>query len=315
MNYLPFDYTEINCLAGHYQPSPVKYGNNQSFWYWQRSLFQRACSILDFTLPDDWQGAVKDFFLFCLFRFGYVICFEPAELGFVFQPGNISGRDFYYQPVDVTISNHVMQDKGIQANWTIGEDCELIKLTPDYMGIWDIIEYYADRLATLDNAINMALINSKLAYILGAKNKSAAEALKKALDLVNQGNPAVVVDKKLIKTNPADNEEPWQFIDFEVKKNYILTDLLQDFQSIKNDFDAEVGIPTLPYQKKERMITSESTMRSIDGRSRSEVWYDTLTSSIKIVNEHFNKDIAVKLRYDIVEEVQAIGETDPDRLI
>ena len=166
-------------------------------------------------------------------------------------------------------------------------------------------------LSQLDNSINMSLINSKLAYILGATSKSAAEAIKKALDKVNKGEPAVVVDTKIMKSDP-NQQEPWQLIDFEVKKNLILPDLLEAFQSLKNDFDSEIGIPTLPYQKKERLVTQEATMRSIDGQSRSEVWYETLTSSLEVVNKHFGSDLSVSLRYD-AEEVFDIGNDDDIR--
>lgn len=311
MQYVPFNYEAINVRAGTYNPSPVKAYDNLTYAYWQRSLFQRACSILDFSLPATWQGAVRDFFLYCLYRNGYVCVFNPPEFGLSFQPCNISGKDFYYQPTTVTISNPVMSEKQMTNTYTIGEDCELIKLTPDYLGVWDIISRYAEMLSQLDNSINMSLINSKLAYILGATSKSAAEAIKKALDKVNKGEPAVVVDTKIMKSDP-NQQEPWQLIDFEVKKNLILPDLLEAFQSLKNDFDSEIGIPTLPYQKKERLVTQEATMRSIDGQSRSQVWYETLTSSLEVVNKHFGSDLSVRLRYD-AEEVFSSGDNDDIR--
>ena len=309
MFYHPLNYEQINILAGSYNPSPVKAFNNQTYAYWERSLFQRASSILKFSLPDEWQGSVRDFFLYCLFRFGYVAVFESDKFGLSFQPCSLTGYDFYYQPVIAKISN-----PRLQTDLTIGETCEILKLTPDFFGVWDIISYYAEKMSTLDGAINMALINSKLAYILGAKNKSCAEALKKTLDKINKGEPAVIVDSKLMMNNPNDKDEPWRYLDLEVKKNYILTDLLEDFQSLKNDFDSEIGIPTLPYQKKERVNTKETVMRSYDGQSRSQIWFDTLTSSMEIVNRHYPQaDLSVELRYDEME-VWTDGEADSDRL-
>ena len=307
MFYHPLNYEQINVLAGSYNPSPVKAFNNQTYAYWERSLFQRASSILKFSLPDEWQGSVRDFFLYCLFRFGYVAIFESDKFGLSFQPCSLTGYDFYYQPVIAKISN-----PRLQTDLTIGETCEILKLTPDFFGVWDIISYYAEKMSTLDGAINMALINSKLAYILGAKNKSCAEALKKTLDKINKGEPAVIVDSKLMMNNPNDKDEPWRYLDLEVKKNYILTDLLEDFQSLKNDFDSEIGIPTLPYQKKERVNTKETVMRSYDGQSRSQIWFDTLTSSMEIVNRHYPQaDLSVELRYDEME-VWTDGEADSD---
>lgn len=293
--YLPFNYEQINIAAGSYNPSPIKSKNNYSFAYWCRSLFNRFCSVYKFDLPVMWKGSIRDFFYYCMIRFGYVAVFNSDEFGLSFQPANISGITFYYQPAKAIVSNPALKDS-LELN--IGTDCELLKLTPDYIGLIDIINRYADQLATLDNAVNIALINSKFAWILGANSKSAAEALKKAIDLVNKGQPAVVVDKKLIGqgAKPTDSE-PWQHLDFEVKKNYILTDLLTDFQTLLNNFDAEIGIPTMPYQKRERLVSSETQLRQYDGSARASVWLDCFNSSAELVNIMFGTSIRAELRY------------------
>ena len=293
MNYFPLNYQQINVAAGTYNPSNVKSFNNKTYAFWERSLFQRACSVLQFELPEDWQGSVKDFFYYCLFKFGYVAVFETDKLGKVFQPCTLNGYNFYYQPTEALISNPLYSDK-----LTIGEQCEIIKLTPDYYGIWDIISYYAEKLSTLDNAINMSLINNKFAFLIGARNKTAGEALKKMLDKVNRGEPAVIYDMKLLN-DPQDKAEPWQFLERKnLKESYLTTEQLMDFQTLLNNFDTEIGIPVLPYQKKERMVVSEAESKIIDATSRSVVWFDTLSSCIGVVNKHFDMNIGVSLRYN-----------------
>lgn len=293
MQYIPFNYENINIAAGSYNPSPVKAYNNKTFSLWERALFQRACSVLQFELPESWQGPVKDFFYYSLFKYGRIAVFRTDDLGTVFQPCSLEGYDFYYQPVIARVDNPLYHK-----DLLIGKDCELIKLTPDYYGIWDVISYYAEKLSTLDNAINMSLINNKFAFILGARNKTAGEALKKILDKVNRGEPAVIYDMKLLN-DPQDKDVPWQFLERKsLKDSYLTTDQLMDFQTILNNFDTEIGIPVLPYQKKERMVTSEAESKIIDATSRSVVWYDTITSCLIAVNNHFNLNISVKLRYD-----------------
>ena len=71
-------------------------------------------------------------------------------------------------------------------------------------------------------------------------------------------------------------------------------------------FDKEVGIPTVPIEKKERMITDEANSTVIDAISRSEIWLDTLTSSLKYVNERFNLNIEAERHYK--EEVSNDAE-------
>lgn len=298
-NYIPINYQNINISAGTYNPSPVKAYNNKTFGYWVRALFQRTTSIIDFDLPDEWSGNIKDFFLYCLYKYGYVVIFDHNELGLSFQPCNLKGYNFYYQPTEVLIANPLYN-----AELKIGSECELLKLTPDYHGVWDILEYYAERFSTLDNAINMSLINSKVPYILGAKNKTASSALKKILDKVNDGEPAVVFDEKLIN-DPNSKDTPFQLLEIlkNPKENYLTTDQLLDFQTILNNFDNEIGIPTLPYQKKERLVAEEATMRIYDGCARSLTWFNTLTTSIEEIKKLYpDIKLNAKLHYEDVNK-------------
>lgn len=304
--YLPLNYEQINVIQGTYFPSQVKSFNNMTYKLWQRALFQRACSVLIIKMPEIWQPN-KDLMYWCLAAYGFVGCGELPGIGKWFNPGTISGYDFYYRPTRFILCNPYFKEgnKTISKDLKIGEDCELIKLTPDYMGIWDVICYYAEKLATLDVAINTAIINSKFAYIVGAKNKAAAETLKVLFDRVNSGEPAVFFDKKLANDG-TDKEEPWQALTRDgLKNSYIVTDLLNDFQTVINDFDTEIGIPTLPYEKKERMVTDEARSKEIDATSRSIIWYDTLKDSFDRANKFlgFTGDdkLTVELRYKMKE--------------
>lgn len=307
MSYIPMNYHNINVGAGTYSPSPVKAYNNRTFAYWIRALFQRATSVIDFELPEDWQGSVKDFFLYCLYRFGYVVIFDYDVYGTIFQPCNLSGYNFYYQPTNAIIANPRFKKS---LDLTIGKECELLKLTPDYVGIWDVLEYYAERFSTLDNAINMSLINCKTPYILGAKNKTASSALKKIMDLVNRGEPAVVFDEKLMN-DPNSKDTPFQLLELlhDPKSAYLTTDQLADFRTILDNFDAEIGIPCLPYQKKERLVSDEATMRTYDGSARSLTWFNTLTASIDQIKKLY-PDITLEARLHYADFNQSEGVTD-----
>ncbi len=304
-HYAPLNYDQINAIEGCYSPSMVKSMNNQVFWLWERALFQRAASVIDFDgLPKEWDGTVRDFFIYCLYKYGYVGVMNVPEHGLIFQPGTLTGYNIYYQPVKFMVANPHLSISA--SEFIIGETCELIKLTPDYMGIWDIITYYAEKLATLDNAINMSLINNKFAFMLAAKNKQASEAFKKMLDKVNSGEPAVIYDQKLLN-DQQDKSEPWQLWSRDhMKENYITTMQLEDFKTLLNFFDKEIGIPTLPVEKKERMITDEANSTIVDSISRSEIWLKTLESSLELVNNKFGLNISAKRHYS--EEVTENAE-------
>ena len=324
--YIPLNYENINLVEGRYSPSMVKSYNNQTYAYWQRSLFQRACSIMEFELPDIWQGPVRDFFYYCLFKFGYVGVFDVPEYGFTFQPGGLYGFDWYYQP-----SEFILANPKLDGRFTIGHEptseqrqenylgrAELIKLTPDYRGIWDIISYYAEKLAALDNAINMSIVNNKFGFVLSARTKAMAETLKKALDKINSGEPAVVVDY-LTHNDAKDKEEPWHMLERpNLNTSYITDRQLMDFATIIQNFDSEIGIPTLPYgNKRERLVSDEATMKAVDGAARAVVWKETIDASLKLVNSAFGSNLKVSFRYDPEDmqegEANEQGEDNPDR--
>lgn len=307
--YIPLNYDQINSIEGSYIPSVVKSINNKVYEFWQRSLFQRACSVIEAELPDNWSGSVKDFLYYCLFRFGYVPVWYSAEYGYTFQPANLKGYNWYYQPTSCIVANPLLTES---LELTIGTDCEILKLTPDYRGIYDIICYYAEKLATLDNALNMSLINNKFAFMLGARNKVAGQALKKMLDKVNRGEPAVIYDMKLLNDR-TDKTEPFQVWERgNLKNSYLTTDQLRDFQTILNNFDNEVGIPTIPYEKKERMVASEAESRQMDSQSRATIWIECLNSSADRIKELYpDLTLSFKLRYD-PEEVRADEQRNND---
>lgn len=300
MGYIPLNYNQINMAAGHYMPSQVKSYNNYQFALWQRALFQRACSTLKIETPKRWNKH-KNLLYWCLFAYGFVGVGYYEELGPWFNPGTLTGYNFYYEPTKFILCNPALPASA-NKKLTIGKECELLKLSPDYMGIFDVITYYAEKLAALDVAINTAIINTKFAYVVGSKNKAASEVLKKLFDKVNSGEPAVFFDKRLANDGN-DQSEPWQALFRDnLKQSYIITDLLRDFQTVINDFDTEIGIPTLPYEKKERLVVDEAQSKQIDAMSRSIIWYDELKRTAEIVNEFMgfpaDDNIKIELRYN-----------------
>ena len=284
--YNPINYNKIRNINACYTPQHSKYLNTRVYDFWQRALFQRACSTLILNVPESWGGSITDFLYFCLMRYGYVAVFNQDEYGTIFNPATLSGYTVYYQPARAIIANPAIKKS---LDLEIGKDCELLKLTPDYLGIFDIINIHAEKLALLDCAINMSIANNKFAFLMSAKNKAAAQALKKIFDQIQRGELGVFFDQKLADDGQGSAKQPpWQFLERpNLQSSYITDKQLQDFQAIKDSFDNEIGIPTLPYSKAERMVTSEAESRQIDSRARLLVWKDCLDRSMEEVNNMF----------------------------
>ena len=296
IQYAPYRLEDF--FSGVRTPNPVK-NNSEAFWFWFRCLYQRLCSIVEFKLPDDWNRA-RDYFEAILFSKGFMCVFNDKEFGTVFSNCTISGYDFYYQPTRALVTNPLMKTS---RELRVGEDTSFIKLTNDFQGVLDLCAYFSEKLATIDGAVNMNLINSKFGYLIGAKNKAAARTIEQMFDRMNKGEPLVCFDKSIV--DGLGDEDPFVFIDRNsIKNSYITTDLLTDAQTIINQFDTEVGIKSTP-EKRERLISSEVEASNDDTNARISLWRECLTNSIKEVNEMFGLDISFKFKF-------ADGEPDKE---
>ena len=295
----------INLLESIKVPNTYWKGKTQTYLYWFRSLLHKIDSSLIFDgLPTEWNN---DFFMICLWALGRVVVFKTDredisdKYGAVtFQPCTLSGCDWFYQPNKATVSNPMYERE-----FTLGEDAELIKLTPDYMGILDIIDYYASKLAEMSKGIDMGIINAKLPCILTAKNDAQAETLKKVYDKVQAGEPLVVYKEledngEIMPTKSAFEEWTQDF-----KKTYVVHNLLEDMQLILDSFYVEIGLP-VAIEKKERLVTSEADFASAQSQARISCWLETLRESLVRVNKMFNINITCEVAFNE-------RENDPNR--
>lgn len=303
--YLPINYDKINFETGTYTPNTLLPTNNKSYEYWFRSLFQRALSVISIDgLPDNWGENEKNFLYWCLFIYGYVACFNNSKFGISFQPCTLNGYDFYYQFTEAIITN-----PKLKVTLQIHKQCEILKISPDYMGIVDIIDRYAKQLSEIDPAINMSIINAKYSKVWGARNKAGATFLKKVFDRIQQGEPGIVFETStLLPIDKVTKEDV--VVDLspkDVKSSYVGTELLKDRDTILNQFDTEIGIPTLPYQKKERMVTDEAESKQDDATSRSKVWVDTMNGCFKSINKLLGTNMRAVHNYDVSRETSTEG--------
>ena len=67
----------------------------------------------------------------------------------------------------------------------------------------------------------------------------------------------------------------------------------------------------MPYQKKDRMVTSEADSTIVDSQSRVLTWYETLKSSIENVKKLIPEFKAnVEMRWDFVDSKTNTNRTE-----
>ena len=287
--------------GGQYLAAPfVNNSPNASMDYWTRSLFQRITALIDFDgLPKgsptqyEWD---KDAFKYGLYMLGYQVIFESQTYGIVPQPGRVTGYGLQYQPAGVMVSTPYFQ---FERPLRIGTECELIKLTPDYTGIYDIITKYAAELKEIDTSIRSSARNSRLAYALIASSDKSARTMQAIREKIVNGDD-VIIDEKLLRDKVNPDTLPWYQFDRDLKNSYLLGDLLDARRTTLVDFYREIGVRMLD-DKKERMLTAEVDAGNAETFIRSEVWIETLKESVDKVNEMFGTDIVANInRPDIM---------------
>ena len=283
----PFDYQTLNLYNANRSPSTIHVKNVRLRRYFRKYLFQKAISVFKWNLPEEWD---EDYFYYTLYGMGYIAVIDTDKYGTICQGGALGGYNLYYRPSYIIITNPLIQNT-ITAKINI--DCALIKLQPDYQSIMDIVGYYADLLAICAEALGVNILNVKSGTIFGADSKAKAESYKKLYDEVASGEPAVVIDKKLLD----DTGKPaWFPFTQDVKQSYVATDIISDMRKIESMFDTEIGIPNANTDKRERLITDEVNANNIETATRCELWLDELRKGINKANEMFGLKLGVDWR-------------------
>lgn len=253
--------------------------NDLTTRYCMRSLYQRIYAGFKPKNPITWN---ERYFKNVLLNDGYLGIFKTPLYGIIPQISTPTGeRGIFLEPTKMLVSQPLVHQTS-----EIGVDCEVIHLTPDWCGVWDIVEHWGLRLSMAFTTLDVSLINCRAALIALGKNKSAVETIKALHEKLSAGEALLTADTEL-KNDSLDPtaESIWTFA-VDASTNYVVDKILQDIKTIIESFDYEIGIAAIG-KKKERMITDEMEQLTADSVARSECWFECLCKSYDKVNEVF----------------------------
>lgn len=286
---IPAMYDYINEYNSSFSPSTIHVKNTNIQRFFRKYLFEKAISVFKWNLPETWN---RDYFLYVLYAWGFIGVVETDKYGVICQAGAPYGYDIYYQPTNIIITNPLLKG-ALQPR--IGTECTVFKLQPNWSGINDLVNYYADMLALCAETAGVNLLNSHLSFVFPAKDKATAETYKKLFDKVAGGEPCVVVDKQLFRE---DGTQVWNTFQQNIKQNYIVSDILSDMRKIENMFNTDIGIPNSNTDKRERLITPEVNANNIETTSKCELWLEQLKKCAEETNNMFGTSISVDWRHN-----------------
>lgn len=281
------------------QPSQVKGAANDAVACHKRYLWTKLYSVFKFTLPEQWE---LDWFRFWLFQAGSIAVIYTKEFGWICNPYGVTKLNLYYHPSEIIVTNHALPSS---KDGVIGLNAEIVYLMDDFIGLNDIVTKYATKLAEIDKAIQINLMNANVSLVYEAEDKKQADTIKEAYGKATTGEPLVAINKDMLSS---DGLKP---LINNVKNTFIANDLETTRRSIVNEFLTEIGISNANTDKRERLVTNEVDANNEETKAISMVIFENIKKCFEKVNKISNLGLKVELRYN--EEGGAQNEVDSIR--
>lgn len=279
-NYGP---SGINQLMGGYSNNLIKPHNVCNFHYFRYILASKIVSLFKIKQPDYWP----DLLIWWLVVGGWFAVVDNKKYGKIPIRGTLSGRGIWEQPTEVLISTPLVY---YSRNLRMGEEVEVVRMSPFYDGAMGIVNHYARLLALTDDAITANLVNSRIGHVFGASNEAVAKSIKTVFDQISRGEIAVV-DGRV--TANVDTEA---FAQLAKPGDHVITgELLENQRTIYRDFCKDVGILTGNENKKERLTTVEVEVGEDESQRLISYWHSNINKSIDKVNKLFGLELEVYL--------------------
>lgn len=285
-----YTYEFINGYNSIVSPSTVHVKNTGLARFFKRYLLQEAMAPFKWTLPENFA---ENYFKMVLYVWGYIGIIEDPGYGVFPQHGGLGGYTAQYQPAYMLIDNPVLN---LHIRPVIDRDVALIRLQPDYMGLFDLVDFYGDLMALSAETAGVNILNSKLSYVFAADNKAAAESMKKLYDNIASGEPAQYVDKNLFDD---EGHLKVELFTQNVGQNFIADKLLESLRIIRCMFLTAIGIPNANTDKKERLIVDEVNANNFETQANCAQWLEELQKGCKKAREMFGIEISVDWRDEL----------------
>lgn len=268
-------------------PEALEPTTNLRYNYHRDKLYRLLYTLFDFVnLPETWSNNyIKE----GLFDIGYMGFFRNTIAGDLPIISAIHSYDYRYQPATLMYTNWVLGE----GYGYLGIDAEMLYINYQYKPLLDIVCYYASLLANIDASISTNLYNTRVSNLFAADTESEKQTIQKMYDNISEGNPMVLVTKNTIeKLND-------RIIDLNNAKNTFVGDLLNElYRSIINRFLSDIGIPNTPYEKKERLISSEADSNNAEVKGTRDLMMTNLREGISRINKMFGTKIRVVSNYN-----------------
>lgn len=277
-----------------------KYGilgkNNKidSYKYYFKMLLSKLDSLFEWeNLPDTVDRCFLNTNLFLL---GYSAFFKVGNNLYT-NFGTFGGTpNENYYPTNFIIANPVLGSKEFKINSLNKDNCKIMYNTEadrqfvnfyGQGGLYRLLKQTATLLADNVQSINSAQINSRVQTIFRAADDTQRNTAEAVIKRMYNGDPYQIL--------LSDELNPFDVLNLDAGTDKTITTLLEVHQYILADFYNQIGIPTTPYRKKERLITDE--INTLDKINRCNIYtmLDARKKALDEINNIFSTDINIKI--------------------
>ena len=231
-----------------------------------------------------------------LYDNGECAMFDHPDLGLcVLRSSSRENLNIYGEPTKLSLTGFnehrtVMMDECVRI---MNNDLALPSL-PD-------IVYYARRMAEIDDIIMQNLRQQRVPYLL-ATDENNSFSVKTLYDRMYQGEPAIFIDKEMLKG------EPENIMVIPTVAPYLVDKLQIQKQEMERELLTFLGINNT-LEKKERLLVDETNSNNQFIKMASDIGFKQRQLACEQLNEMFGLNVRViETQDEMQEEVMNDGE-------
>ena len=231
-----------------------------------------------------------------LFDNGECALFDHPDLGLcVLRSSSRENLNIYGEPTKLSLTGFnehrtVMMDECVRI---MNNDLALPTL-PD-------IVYYARRMAEIDDIIMQNLRQQRVPYLF-ATDENNSFSMKSLYDRMYQGEPAIFIDKEMLKG------EPENIMVIPTTAPYLVDKLQIQKQEMERELLTFLGINNT-LEKKERFLVDETNSNNQFIKMASDIGFKQRQLACEQINEMFGLNVSViETQDEFQQEVMVDGE-------
>ena len=231
-----------------------------------------------------------------LYDNGECAMFDHPDLGLcVLRSSSRENLNIYGEPTKLTLT-------GFNEHRTVMmDDCVRIMNNDLALPTLPNIVYYARRMAEIDDIIMQNLRQQRVPYLF-ATDENNSFSMKALYDRIYQGEPAIFIDKEMLKG------EPENIMVIPTVAPYLVDKLQIQKQEMERELLTFLGINNT-LEKKERLIVDETNSNNQFIKMASDIGFKQRQLACQQMNEMFGLNVRVfETQDEFEEEVTDDGE-------